>query len=114
MLAEFYRARPLFAGDYYPLTSLTALPDSWLAYQFHRPDLGQGLVAAFRRLRSPHATAVFRLKGLARDRRYRFEDADSGECREASTRELTQTGLEIRLSEPRSCRLLFYEEKDAV
>jgi hypothetical protein len=79
-----------------------------------RDFMQRWLEALFRHLRSPHATAVFRLKGLARDRRYRFEDADSGECREASTRELTQTGLEIRLSEPRSCRLLFYEEKDAV
>jgi alpha-galactosidase len=111
MLAEFYRARSLFSGDYYPLTSITTLPDSWLAYQFHRPDLGQGLVVAFRRSRSPHATAVFRLKALARDRHYRFEDADSGECREASAAELAKTGLTISLPEPRSCCLLFYEDK---
>jgi alpha-galactosidase len=113
MLAEFYRARPLFYGDYYPLTSVTLLPDAWLAWQCHRPDLGQGLVVAFRRLRSPHATAVFPLKGLARGRRYRFEDADSGTCREVSAGKLTKTGLKIELPEPRSSCLLFYQVQEA-
>jgi hypothetical protein len=57
---------------------------------------------------------VFRLKGLARGRHYRFEDADSGECREASAGELTKTGLTISLPEPRSCCLLLYQDKGGI
>lgn len=108
MLADFYRARPLFSGDFYPLTSITLLPDTWLVYQLHRPDLGQGLVVAFRRAQSPHPTAVFHLKGLALGQSYRFENADSGQCRDIAAGELAQTGLEVSLPDPRSSCLLFY------
>ena len=109
MLAEYYRARPLFCGDFYPLTSITLLPDAWLAWQLHRPDLSRGLVAVFRRSQSPHASAVFRLKGLDPGRQYRFEDADSGARREIAAGELEEEGLELSLPEPRSCCLLFYQ-----
>ena len=109
MLDEGRRAQPLCLGDYYPLTSITNLTDTWLAYQFHRPDLGRGLVAAFRRARSPHATAVFPLKGLDRGRRYRFEDADTRRKRGFTAEALTETGLKVLLPAPRSCCLLFYE-----
>lgn len=108
MLADYYRARPLFSGDFYPLTSITLLPDAWLAYQLHRPDLGQGFVLAFRRSRSPHPTAVFHLKGLAPGQNYRFENADTGQCRDLAAGEIEKTGLEVPLPEKRSSCLLFY------
>ena len=111
MLADYYRARPLFAGDFYPLTSITLLPDAWLACQLHRPDLGRGFVLAFRRSQSPHSTAVFPLKGLVPGKTWRFEDADSGQCRDVKSGKLLKTGLKVSLPETRSCCLLFYETK---
>ena len=110
MLADFYRARPFFSGDFYPLTAITPEPTAWLAYQLHRPDLDAGLVVAFRRAQSPHPAAVFRLKGLAPGGRYRFEDGDSGKQRSFASGKLTKTGLLVSLPEPRSCCLLFYQK----
>jgi len=49
MLADYQRARPLFYGDYYPLTANAAENDVWAVFQMHRPDVGEGLVLAFRR-----------------------------------------------------------------
>ena len=40
-------------GDYYPLTSYSLQPDHWIAWQFNRPETGDGVVQAFRR---PSAT----------------------------------------------------------
>jgi alpha-galactosidase len=108
MLDEYYSARPLFYGDVYPLTSITTLPDAWLAYQLHRPDLDQGLILAFRRAQSPHPDAVFRLKGLDPSQCYRFIDADSGQYYIFPAATLAETGLTVSLPEPRSCCLLFY------
>ncbi len=41
-----------FYGDYYPLTPYNRDDTQWIAWQFHRPDLGTGLVQAFRRKNS--------------------------------------------------------------
>jgi hypothetical protein len=53
MLADFVRARPLFYGDYYPLLANSPDYDVWAAFQMHRPDLGEGLMLAFRRKDAP-------------------------------------------------------------
>ena len=111
MLADYYRARPLFYGDFYPLTTITTLPDTWLAYQLHRPDLDRGLVVAFRRSQNPHPTAMFRLRGLMPGNKYLFEDADTMRCSEFTYEELEKTGFKVSLPEPRSCRLVFYHAK---
>ena len=41
--AEYYY------GDYYPLTSYSLENDVWMAWQFDCPELGEGMVQAFRR-----------------------------------------------------------------
>ncbi|HOL21638.1 MAG TPA: alpha-galactosidase [bacterium] len=112
MLAEYYRARPLFYGDFYPLTEINLSSHIWLAYQLHRPDIEQGMVIAFRREQSPHPVAVFQLKGLSVNRRYCFENADSGECLYFTGKRIKEKGFKILLPEPRSCCLFFYQSED--
>ena len=44
-LAEVYsRLRPLLVGAWYPLTGYSRDGSHWLAMQFHRPDLNEGLL----------------------------------------------------------------------
>jgi hypothetical protein len=42
-----------FLGDLYPLTAINAEESKWLAYQCDRPDLGEGIVMAFRHANAP-------------------------------------------------------------
>ncbi len=109
MIAEYQLARPLFLGDYYPLTSFSTKNDAWFAFQMHRPDLDEGFVLAFRRSDSPYSSAQFELNGLLKATDYRISDADRDTERVAfCTDESGWFTIDIELKEPRSTRLLFY------
>lgn len=106
-LNEAKRLRPLFAGDFYPLTPGTGDPGAWLAYWLHVPETGEGAVVAFRRAASPQTAAAFQLRDLP-DGIYGIERADDGEYWEADGEALRHEGLTIHLPEPRSSQILFY------
>jgi alpha-galactosidase len=108
MLRDYYRARPLFLGDYYPLTTLGADPAWWAAYQYHRPDLGAGFVLALRRRESPFRSAAFPLHGLEPDAVYLVEDADTGRSWRLTGAALATDGLPIALGTPNASRLVWY------
>jgi hypothetical protein len=110
MMADFRRARPLFYGDYYPLTANAAEDDVWAAFQMHRPDLGEGMILAFRRKDAPFVTADFRLHALDRDATYELTDADTGRKRQVSGRELAENGLPITMKTAPASRLVFYRK----
>jgi alpha-galactosidase len=108
MIAEARRVQTMATGDYYPLTGCHPDDEDWAAYQLDRPDLGEGLVMAFRRRRSPWKTAQFRLRGLDGAAAYEFTDADAPTPWLGGGRELNETGLEIAIPRPDSSRLIFY------
>jgi alpha-galactosidase len=68
-----------------------------MAWQFHRPEHGDGIVQAFRRPDSPFESARFRLRGLDPAARYRVVDMDSKHESEFSGRELLETGLPVSI-----------------
>jgi len=55
MVDEYLEVRHLLTDAWYPLTKQTIEPDQWLASQYHRADLGEGMVLAFRREQSPYS-----------------------------------------------------------
>jgi alpha-galactosidase len=64
-IAELKSLRPFFLGDFYPLfMELTTDPNAWCAYQFDRPDLGEGFAVYLRRHESQFVTMEAYLKGL--------------------------------------------------
>jgi alpha-galactosidase len=75
---ECRKVAPLMFGDYYPLTDYSLLPDHWIAWQFHRPDLGESVVQAFRRAEARDETLTVKLHGLDPETRYEVEDFDGG------------------------------------
>jgi len=111
MLAEARRARPLFYGDYYPLSSCRPEHDQWAAYQMHRPDIGEGFVLALRRPEAHFVSADFRLHGLDFDTKYEFEDAETGRTWQQSGQELRERGVRLILETAPESRLLFYRRK---
>ena len=64
LTGRYLALRHLLVGDWYPLTPPTRDPESWLASQYYRPDLGEGMVLVFRRERSPQQRLMVKLKGL--------------------------------------------------
>jgi alpha-galactosidase len=110
IVLEMKRLRPLFLGDFYPLTPDTFDPAAWMAYQLLLPGKQEGAVLAFRRAESPMTAATFQLHGLKGDARYELEDADQGQTWKATGRELMEKGLPISTDAPRTSRLMFYRE----
>jgi alpha-galactosidase len=80
-VAEARENRKFWYGDFYPLTPCSTSPEAWTAYQLHRPDLGSGLVLAFRRARSVYTGVGVSLRGIAADRDYRVEFIDERRVR---------------------------------
>ncbi|HEY3376937.1 MAG TPA: alpha-galactosidase, partial [Armatimonadota bacterium] len=72
MIAEAKALRPYYLGDYYPLLGITTHEQFWCAWQYDRPDLGQGFVMCFRREGSPFPSAELQLHGLEAAANYRL------------------------------------------
>ena len=93
--AECRRLAPLMLGDYYPLTPYSRAPDRWIAWQFDRPDDGDGCVQAFRRRQCPDDRLTLRLQGLSPALNYEVTDFDRPGSRIVSGRTLLTEGLTI-------------------
>lgn len=100
LVAQWRQVSPYYYGDYYPLTPYSQGNDVWMAWQFDRPDLGEGMVQAFRRAESFYEAARFKLRGLDAEARYRVKNLDSEESTEATGQELMERGLRVELAGP--------------
>ena len=109
-LQELNQVRDYFLGDFHPLLSFTLAEDAWAAWQFDRPDLGAGVVLAFRRPQSPLVEATFPLKGLEAKSHYEFRDVDSGALTLLSGKECTERGLRVEMPDKPAARLLIYRK----
>ena len=75
-VAEAKDNQKYFYGDFYPLTACSTEPDQFIAYQVHRPDLGAGLVLAFRRAKCKVSGLSVALGGIRPEARYEVEFID--------------------------------------
>jgi alpha-galactosidase len=92
-LDYYLRIRPIYTGDYYPLTPHSLDKNTWIAWQFHRADLGEGLVQAFRRSKAASDTLIVKLRGLDPTQRFEIENIDGGKL--VRTGEELMRGFEI-------------------
>jgi alpha-galactosidase len=103
---------PLFYGDFYPLTGYSLSDEVWMAWQFHRPEQGDGMVQVFRRAESDYESARFRLSGLDAGAMYTFTDLDTGKATRLAGSELANTGLPVRIeSRPVAVVLVYRQER---
>lgn len=110
-LYEQWRAiGPYYFGDFYPLTAYSITPDTWIAWQFHRPDLGAGMVQAFRRPECIYEAARCPLAGLDPEAAYTVTDLDAPESRQITGRELMESGLLIAISSRPGSALIEYKK----
>jgi len=103
-LESYLKNRPLFIGDFNPLTSHNLDTTSWIAWQFHRTDLNEGVVQAFRRPEAETETLTVRLRGLDQNQRYEVENLDGG--KEVHTGAELMRGLAITLREKPAAAVL--------
>ena len=87
----------------YPLTPYSLDDDAWIAWQFHRPETGEGFVQAFRRSQCATNRRVLRLHGLDPAASYLCTDLD-GE----PDRVLTGSELAVEITSQPGSALIRY------
>ena len=107
LISEFERIRPLFYGDYYPLTPHNTGDDVWMAYQFHREEMKRGMVLVFRRVESKDSSIVLRFCGLHPDGQYEatVEDTD---VKQTFTGEVLSKGINVTIEDAPGSSLITY------
>ena len=108
-LNEYLLVRPYMSEDFYPLTKVSDKTDIWCAYQFDRPQQGDGLLQVFRREDSPYEKARFTLGGIDGGCDYLFTDLDGGEFT-LSGKVLQEKGLELTIPEKRTAKIYIYKK----
>ena len=97
LIAEWKQVAPNLYGDYYPLTPWRFDADVWMAWQFHRPEVGEGVVQAFRRPGSPYESARFKLRGLDAAAAYVMKNFDVKGSKTLTGAELMEEGLSVSI-----------------
>jgi len=107
LLGRYLEVRHLLVGAWYPLLPYSRDRDKWMAVQYHRPDLGEGMVLAFRRPESPYNSAQVALHGLEPGATYELSYDTAGTKARASGRGL-MTDFVLTLPKKRSSELIHY------
>jgi len=105
----YRRVRRLLCGDWYGLTGYSRDETRWLASQYHRDDLGEGMVLVFRRATCADDTLRVQLKGLDGKAAYELTSSRGGLPRRVAGREL-MAGFDITLKQAPSSDLIAYRE----
>ena len=102
---------PFYYGDYYPLTKNIRDNSVWIAWQFDRPEQGDGVVQAFRRNTSVYETGRAEARGLDLNCMYEVIDLDRGQPRQFSGKELLEKGLPVTISNQPGAVAITYRKK---
>ena len=109
MIMEWRQVADNYYGDYYPLTIYRTENDVWTAWQFDRPEVGQGMVQAFRRPESSTTQMNFKLRGLDPSSYYSIINMDIVGTVEMTGQDLMEKGLLVSITEQPGAVLIVYE-----
>lgn len=108
LVAQWRQVAELYYGDYYPLSPYSASDKDWLAWQFNRPEQGDGMVQVFRRPESAYQSARFKLQGLEPAARYRITNFDVDGSTQMTGRELVERGLAVTFDRQPDSAIITY------
>jgi alpha-galactosidase len=108
ILDAYHKVRHILTGAWYPIMGYSRDSERWLASQYHRPDLEEGLILAFRRGESPYRAIDARLRGLDPEATYELSYAD-GEGRNTLRGAEMMSGFELELEKQRQSALIVYK-----
>jgi alpha-galactosidase len=122
LVEELKQVRPYYYGDYYPLLPCSSDADcttgasnersaafEWAAWQFNRPEQGDGMVQAFRRDKNNDLMKDMRLRGLDPTATYEVTDLDGGPPNRISGRDLMQKGLHVEIAGKPGAAIITYK-----
>ncbi|MFA6291107.1 MAG: alpha-galactosidase [Victivallales bacterium] len=98
-----------YTGDYYPLTEYSLSERAWMGFQFNRPELGEGMILAYRRPYSPETEKFLKLRGLDPSAKYEFKDADTGKTAVSNGKDLMTQGFHIESTQAPQAVLITYK-----
>lgn len=110
LFSQWRQLSPYFLADYYPLSPYSTGTDVWMAWQFNRPESGDGMVQVFRRHNSPYEEARYRLRGLEAVAQYAVTDIDTLKVCKYEGRELMEEGLPVRISAQPGAVVFIYKK----
>jgi alpha-galactosidase len=82
----------------------------WAAWQFNRPEQGDGIVQAFRRDENKDPTKNLPLRGLDLAATYEVTDLDAKTPNTISGKDLMQHGLHVAIAEKRGAAIIVYKK----
>lgn len=107
---EWRRVAKYFLGDFYPLTPSSRDAGAFIAWQFHRDDLNEGVIQVFRRSQCAFVAAQFLLSGLDAETTYTFEWLnEGGKTIRMTGQEAMEKGLFVEMPEQPSSSIIVYE-----
>jgi alpha-galactosidase len=103
-------AASMLFGDYYPLTAYNRKHDQWIAWQFNRPEQGDGVIQAFRRDSCDVVSKSFILSGLNPSAQYEVTNFDVKGTTKITGRELLEKGLTVEIKDKPGAAVIIYKE----
>lgn len=110
---EFQQIKDCLLADFYPLTPYSLAEDTWIAWQFDRPESGDGMIQAFRRAGSEAESMNLKLRGLEPDATYTLINADTASTVEILGRKLIDEGFPLSIKTKRGSAIVRYKRKVA-
>jgi alpha-galactosidase len=111
LIGQWRQIAPNYYGDFYPLTPWTRDDGLWMAWQFDRPEAGEGFVQVFRRPGSFYESARLKLFGLEAEANYVVTNLDTGTQERYSGRDLLEGGLPVTLPAKPDAAVLVYQRQ---
>ncbi len=110
LISQWRTIAPNYYGDFYPLTPYSQASDVWMAWQYDRPEEGQGVVQVFRRRDNQEASQAFRLCGLDPVGEYKVTNFDMEGSKRFPGKTLLETGLEVKIKEAPGAAVIIYNQ----
>ena len=107
---QWRKVSPYYLCDYYPLTPYSRAPTDWMAWQYNRPEQGDGMVQVFRHPQVETDTNQFKLRGLRSDAGYTVTDIDSGKTQQLTGQQLMDNGLPVAISAKPGAGIYLYQK----
>jgi alpha-galactosidase len=122
MVAELKLVRPYYYGDYYPLLPCSLNSDcdtdpgkersagfEWAAWQYNRPEQGDGMIQAFRRDENAETAKNLILRGLDPAASYEVTNLDAKMPQRISGKDLMEHGARVEIAAKRGAATIFYK-----
>ncbi|NLF93791.1 MAG: alpha-galactosidase, partial [Oligosphaeraceae bacterium] len=106
---EWRSINQYYLGDYYPLTDYSLSNGDWMAWQFDRPDLGEGMVQAFRRAGAAVSSMILKPRGLDADAWYIVKNLDEAVGSRIYGKDLLIQGIIVNIPSQPGAAVITYQ-----